>query len=155
MALILLAGCKAEIGDGCSYDVDCSPNGDRICDRQQPGGYCLMLGCEPDSCPKEAACVSFTTPCPVLPPADGGVESDAGSIYDDFDEMCDQIEPNRKRNYCLRRCRRDSQCRGSYQCKLPDNGIDDDQNELELEGSSIIDLHKNDSELGFCVPKGT
>jgi hypothetical protein len=59
-ALCLSAlACQAKIGDGCNDNVDCSPDGDRICDLSQPGGYCTIPDCEPDSCPSEGVCVRF------------------------------------------------------------------------------------------------
>ena len=55
----LFLACQAEVGDSCNDNVDCSPDGDRICDLSQPGGYCTIPDCEPDSCPGEAVCVRF------------------------------------------------------------------------------------------------
>jgi hypothetical protein len=57
--LVLLLGCSAEIGDECGANVDCSPNGDRVCDLTAPGGYCTILGCIADSCPEESVCVAW------------------------------------------------------------------------------------------------
>jgi hypothetical protein len=54
-----LAACAPEIGDECSANVDCSPNGDRVCDVTSPGGYCMILGCRSGGCPEEAVCVSY------------------------------------------------------------------------------------------------
>jgi len=54
-----LAGCNPKIGDSCSADSDCSMQGDRVCDQSQPGGYCLKMDCDPDTCPGEAVCVEF------------------------------------------------------------------------------------------------
>lgn len=56
---LLAVGCGPAIGDECSSSLDCSQQNNRICDRQQPGGYCTLLGCENDSCPDEAVCVTF------------------------------------------------------------------------------------------------
>ena len=138
--LILAAGgCAAEIGDSCGYDVDCSPNMNRNCDRNQPGGYCLILSCDPDTCPSEAVCAEFTTPCP------NGTDA----------EICSQIEENRERTYCLRHCTGDSGCRSGYQCLLPDgNAADAPTSALPvLENAMIIDLDYNPaSGWGICVP---
>ena len=102
--LFLLAGCAAEIGDDCIFDADCSPNLDRTCDHEQPGGYCLVVGCAPNTCPEEASCVEFTTPCP-----------------EGTDELaCELIEPNRKRTYCLQNCAVDKDCRDAYSCLEPE-----------------------------------
>ncbi len=135
MGVALFAlGCNAKIGDGCSYDVDCSPDGDRICDNSQPGGYCLILTCSPDQCPEEAVCVEFVTPSP---------EWDAGGDTDNAGALYEQLEPNRIRTYCLRRCKTDGGCRGAYHCARG--------GELEVElGGLIIDSRY--AERGVCVP---
>ncbi len=121
---LLLVACAEEIGDKCQYDVNCSPNMDRNCDRSQPGGYCLEIGCGPDECPSEAVCVEFTTPCP-----DGMDEED-----------CRLIEPNRGRSYCLRHCNSNGGCRKKYMCIEP----------IELE-AAIIDFDTNKEKV--CVPE--
>jgi len=54
-----LAACKSKVGDGCKSNTDCSPDGDRICDPSQPGGYCTIPDCQPDTCPEGATCVQF------------------------------------------------------------------------------------------------
>jgi hypothetical protein len=133
------AGCSAEIGDSCSYDVDCSPNMDRNCDRNQPSGYCLILSCDPDTCPSEAVCIEFTTPCP------DGTEG----------ETCEQIEENRERTYCLRHCTDGGDCRSGYECLLPEgNTVEGEAYTLpSLESATIIDLDYNpENEWGICVP---
>ena len=58
LSMVALA-CEPEIGDSCSTNSECSMQGDRVCDRSQPGGYCLMIDCDPDTCPGEAVCVEF------------------------------------------------------------------------------------------------
>src|SRR5437773_953709 len=58
-AVPLLAACGKKIGDECQTSVDCSPNGDRSCDRSQPGGYCTIDGCDQRSCPEDSVCVRF------------------------------------------------------------------------------------------------
>jgi hypothetical protein len=139
--LLALAGggCAAEIGDDCGYDVDCSPNMNRNCDRNQPGGYCLILGCDPDTCPSEAVCVEFTTPCP-----DG---TDVGT--------CAQLEENRERTYCLRHCGKNGDCRSGYACVVPQGNVLDGEEYalVELENATIIDLDYNpEKKWGICVP---
>jgi len=59
LGLGLCAGCASEIGDECGANVDCSANGDRVCDTSVPGGYCTVLGCRAGSCPEEAVCVQW------------------------------------------------------------------------------------------------
>lgn len=63
-ALLLLSGCSPEIGDDCSTSLDCSANGDRICDVTSPGGYCTIQGCEADTCPEGSVCVEFNPDTP-------------------------------------------------------------------------------------------
>src|SRR5438552_1679837 len=53
------AGCSKQIGDSCSTNVECSPNGDRVCDPSQPGGYCTQEDCIADTCPQESVCVRY------------------------------------------------------------------------------------------------
>lgn len=56
---VLAAGCAPAIGDSCQTAVDCSITGDRVCDRAQPGGSCIIFGCDEGTCPPEAACVRW------------------------------------------------------------------------------------------------
>ena len=86
------AACGKQIGDDCQTASDCNPNGGRICDLSQPGGYCTILSCDETTCPSEATCIRFfpaqflTKPCnpycedkQVLSSSiDGGAILDAG-----------------------------------------------------------------------------
>jgi len=67
-ALLALAGCQARIGDACDRSIDCSLQGERICDlsHRVDGsgvvsaagmGECTIDGCGRDTCPDEAACI--------------------------------------------------------------------------------------------------
>jgi hypothetical protein len=96
-AAVGLSSCGKKIGDDCQTAADCDPNGGRICDTSQPGGYCTIHGCDETTCPSEAACIRFfpvqflTKPCnpycedrqglPVPPPA-AGTNLDAGMSLD-------------------------------------------------------------------------
>ena len=132
-SVFLGAACGAEIGDGCDWDVDCSPNMDRNCDRSQPGGYCLIIGCGPDECPPEAVCVEFTTPCPSDYQGEEALEG--------LEEACELIEPNRGRTYCLKHCDSKSDCdRKKYKCTAVE----------ELWGT-VIDFETNKDMV--CVPE--
>ena len=55
----LSVACGHKIGDECQTSVDCSQGGERLCDITQPGGYCTVFNCEPDTCPEESACIAF------------------------------------------------------------------------------------------------
>jgi hypothetical protein len=59
LAALPFWGCAPVIGDSCGDSVDCSVNGDRVCDNAQPAGYCSISGCEADTCPDDAVCVRF------------------------------------------------------------------------------------------------
>ncbi|RYE92533.1 MAG: hypothetical protein EOO75_06485, partial [Myxococcales bacterium] len=93
------AGCKPKIGDECSTSIDCSSQGDRLCDTTMPGGYCTLFNCEPDRCPDDGVCVVFKKQ-----------PSDAAD--------CD--DPQRwlrlQRTFCVRSCGSDDDCRGGYSC---------------------------------------
>jgi hypothetical protein len=87
LALSLFGGCAPEIGDDCETSVDCSVNGDRICDRAQPGGYCTVMSCEENTCPEDAVCVEF------------------------------RFMPARlAESYCMAPCDDDGDCRDGYDC---------------------------------------
>lgn len=58
-ALLAIAACAPSIGDSCGGSRDCSTTGDRVCDLAQPGGYCTILGCDPDTCPGSSLCVEW------------------------------------------------------------------------------------------------
>ena len=87
-------GCKPKIGEDCATSTDCSISGDRLCDVTQPGGYCTVFNCEPNTCPTEAACVAFSE----------GTCSTASS------------STRFRRTFCMRECEDDSDCRSGYQC---------------------------------------
>ena len=87
-------GCKPKIGEDCATSTDCSISGDRLCDVTQPGGYCTVFNCEPNTCPTEAACVAFSE----------GTCSTASS------------STRFRRTFCMRECEDDSDCRSGYLC---------------------------------------
>ncbi len=101
---LLGAGCGKQIGDDCQVASDCNPNGTRICDLSQPGGYCTILGCDETTCPSEATCIRYfpvqylTKACNPycedrvgLTAPDGG--TDAGAPPDAGLPMCPGIFP--------------------------------------------------------------
>jgi hypothetical protein len=101
-ALAFAAGCSPKIGDKCTVSTDCSATGDRLCDITEPGGYCTVFNCEPDSCPDDAACVNFGIN---LSPAPGCTVTQGESPY--------------QRSFCLATCETDSDCRAGYACLAP------------------------------------
>ena len=96
---LLAFGCQAKIGDECVTSVDCSPNGNRQCDTAQPGGYCTVFNCEPGRCPDDAVCIAYRTAPSSLAACDNPSE-----------------RARLQRTFCLRSCRRDSDCRSGYLC---------------------------------------
>jgi len=95
IALLLTAtavmGCQDHIGDACSGSADCSVTGERQCDLAQPGGYCTVFSCDPDTCP-EGSCVEWRF-----------------------------IPTRTAETWCMQGCSDDGICRGGYFCVLPAN----------------------------------
>ena len=125
-ALALAAGCSPKIGDNCTVSTDCSATGDRLCDITEPGGYCTVFNCEPDSCPDDAACINFGSTLSVGDPnvpgnADGGVLAGCTASQDNSPYQ---------RSFCLASCESDGDCRGGYRCIEPETvgGVKVDQN---------------------------
>lgn len=92
-------GCLPKIGDPCSTSLDCSQQGERLCDPTQPDGYCTVFNCEPDSCPDNAACVSFNEQ---VDPACGTAN--------------DGEWPRFERTFCMAPCGSETDCRDGYAC---------------------------------------
>jgi hypothetical protein len=88
-------GCKPKIGEDCATSTDCSISQDRLCDVTQPGGYCTVFNCEPNSCPADSACVAFSE----------GTCSTA------------VVSTRFRRTFCMATCEDDGDCRGgAYRC---------------------------------------
>ena len=103
VALATLAGCTPKIGDDCISSLDCSQAGDRLCDATQPGGYCTLFNCEPDSCPEDdGICVAF------------GAELDPVCREKDDSEWA-----RFERTFCMAACDDDDDCREGYECVAP------------------------------------
>ena len=112
---VALAACGNEIGDACFRSVDCSPEGDRLCDPSSFEGYCTIRGCDFSTCPDEAVCVRFFT---------GGFanltctdDASCGSP----DERCSLagrcVSVASEVRYCMRTCDSDGDCRNGYECR--------------------------------------
>ena len=97
-ALLVAAGCAPKIGNKCTLSTDCSQLGDRLCDTTQPGGYCTIFSCEPDTCP-EAVCVGFDSQ---IDPACGASQGVQAARFE--------------RTFCMKGCDEDSDCRDDYKC---------------------------------------
>ena len=133
VAILLVAGCGAKIGDSCRSNIDCSPLGDRFCDTAPTGGYCTKEDCGLTSCPSEAVCIRFFTPladesCTFEP----DIPFSRGSCSNVDDRcVCDTTDANNscvgnlghcapsstERHWCQRSCSSDSDCRDGYQCR--------------------------------------
>jgi len=101
-----LAGCRPNIGDSCVSSVDCSSQGDRLCDTSQPDGYCTIFGCEPDACPGDPAtsvCVGF------------GLDTDPLCSVSGTDPRWPRFE----KTFCMHACEADTDCREGYVCVKP------------------------------------
>ncbi len=102
--LVLLSlvafGCSPKIGDSCTVSTNCSASGDRLCDITEPGGYCTIFNCEPDTCPADSACINFGTE---LSSVDRCQSSQGNSPY--------------QRSFCMASCSVDGDCRGGYKCQ--------------------------------------
>jgi hypothetical protein len=120
--------CSPQIGKKCSISTDCSQLGDRLCDSTQPGGYCTVFNCEPDSCPN-AICVGFD---PTLDPACGTAANGR--------------PPRFERTFCLAQCSSTSDCRDQYECV----DLSTTANQT-LRRARVVDVGAGDGGLGFSV----
>lgn len=114
-ALALLAtACGDEIGDSCSLHSECSPTGERICDISSPGGYCTIMGCDYDTCPEEAVCVSFFSVADTKLPCTTSEECTA-------DDLCTLggycVPRSSEVRYCMKKCGGGDDCRDRYECR--------------------------------------
>lgn len=121
-ACMLAAGCGAEIGDSCERSIDCSPDGDRICDRSEssPGGYCTVRGCDYESCPDDAVCVRFFSavfPDLTCDPATEDISTDDCLPVEECTIGGTCAPRLSEARFCMRRCSSNDDCRGGYECR--------------------------------------
>jgi hypothetical protein len=84
-----VSACAPKLGDGCKRNTDCSVQGNRTCDLAQPGGYCTIPNCSPDSCGSQGRCVRWQPD-----------------------------EPRLSMNWCMARCKNSGDCkRHHYVCR--------------------------------------
>ncbi len=124
----LLLGCAPKIGKSCTLSTDCSQLGDRLCDTNQPDGYCTIFNCEPDNCP-DSICVGFD---PSLDPACRNVD--------------DGRWPRFQRSFCMAPCSSDSDCRDGYECI--DLSVSGNRQSRRAE---VVDTGAGDGGLGYAV----
>ena len=170
VALLLIAGCGHNIGDPCTTNVDCQPDGTRFCDTASLNGYCTQENCDYDSCPGDSVCVRFFTPLedepcnPVAPECSidercvcddsmGGdcisvVTNDMGNpVLTDAGapEQSGHCAPTASEHrWCMKRCGHTSDCREGYQCR--------ETGSFGAEGLSTFDMGDVTSKL--CAPTG-
>ena len=176
VAVLLVAGCGAKIGDSCRTNIDCSPLGDRFCDTAPLNGYCTKEDCGSTSCPSEAVCIRFFTPldsepCTVNPSFPFTQATcpnvDDRCVCDSSDEngvcTCGQPDPNHpdapcsvpnghcapsstERHWCERSCDNDSDCRDGYECRRTGTA-----------GAEPVPTFSNGvgTPAKFCAPKPT
>ncbi len=114
------------IGDGCGNSTDCSVTGERQCDLSQPGGYCTIFACDPDTCP-EGACVEWRF-----------------------------IPSRTAETWCMKTCGSNANCgRSEYSCAFPSgitrDGKYDPSLPLDERVARIVDLNRTRAESKICV----
>jgi hypothetical protein len=121
--LLALSGalaCGEQIGDSCTLSSDCSPQGDRICDVNSPGGYCTIIGCDVGTCPEESVCVRFYPVTDSNRSCDPQTE-DRTTNDCSADEVCTFSNTCAPRNaevrYCMLKCGGNGDCREHYECR--------------------------------------
>jgi hypothetical protein len=125
--LLLLCGgpgCGKEIGDACITAIDCSPNGDRICQYLDKDGYCTVQGCDFDTCPGEAVCVRFFSggfANRMCDPTTEDIDTTAEHNQCSLDELCSVastcVPRSAESRFCMRKCSSDGDCRDGYECR--------------------------------------
>ena len=139
---LALAACQPKIGDPCVRAVDCSIRGERQCDLSNAPfdpsgeGECTIENCAYGTCPSEGTCVAaygsafLTVACD---PAreDTWSEAQDGSALPPLDlcaadelclpeGLCGYILS--VRTSCRLKCKKDSDCRGGYECRATGSG---------------------------------
>lgn len=121
------AACSRKIGDACTTSSDCDPSrGTRTCDLSQPGGYCVIEGCDARSCPEDSFCVRFfptlyasavceppCSPAPCVPVA--ACFADEECVGPDAEAVC--VRRSLEKRVCVQSCGGDGDCRGGYVCR--------------------------------------
>ncbi|MBI5479523.1 MAG: hypothetical protein HY906_11735 [Deltaproteobacteria bacterium] len=162
LALVALCGCGKKIGDGCTLNTDCDPQGGRTCDLAPPGGYCTIEGCDDvtNKCPHESACVRFFPVLDMTRPCSPAVEQECQDRSLDCDPDVDSnccrcaageeciaegfcVRRELERRNCMRTCGNDGDCRDGYRCYATGTG-----------GSELIPLDGGEQPPAkhYCAP---
>lgn len=117
-SLVATGACSRKIGDACTTSADCDPTtGTRSCDLSQPGGYCVIDGCDARSCPEDSFCLRFfpqgltKKACPAAPDL---CDADEECVGTDADAVC--VRRSLEKRVCVQVCSADNDCRGGYTC---------------------------------------
>ena len=125
LAGVAITGCRQNIGDACGSSTDCSVTGERQCALAQPGGYCTVFSCDPDTCP-QGACVEWRF-----------------------------IPSRTAETWCMKTCDADSWCRGEYWCVFPSEINMEGEWEADLafeeRVARIIDLNEFKASAKICT----
>jgi hypothetical protein len=128
LLLLTTLACGHNIGDSCSSSADCDPtSGTRTCDLSQPGGYCLLEGCDARSCPGDSVCMRvfpgalLTKVCSTAAPCDpdevclpyASAAPDGGSVTATI-SYCARMSLEKR--LCLQGCGSSGDCRSGYVC---------------------------------------
>lgn len=125
-ALVVASACAPQLGDECETALECSANGTRTCDVSQPGGYCTIASCEPESCGDEGYCVRFKPD-----------------------------EPRLSIDWCMAKCSDNGDCRSGYACRTAaalnsaqqgDGGVD-----AVIDGTRVAEVLDSNKDGKFCV----
>lgn len=122
--------CGRHIGDACSSSADCDPtSGTRTCDLSQPGGYCLLEGCDARSCPGESVCIRvfpgallskscsadvMCNPDEICLTDSAAATADAGAAAGSSAGYCARMSLEKR--LCLQGCGGNGDCRSGYTC---------------------------------------
>ncbi|HEX2657282.1 MAG TPA: hypothetical protein VHU40_03375 [Polyangia bacterium] len=134
--LTVAAACGHKIGDSCGNSADCDPStGARTCDISQPGGYCIIEGCDARSCPSDSVCVRFFPRPPLLETellCDPRVAATCwagptSGVCCEANEVCVPtaadgtagkcVRATLEKRACVMNCDSNDDCRGGYICR--------------------------------------
>jgi len=138
-----LAACGKKIGDECKTAFDCNQTDvNRSCDISQPGGYCILEGCDQSSCPDEAACIRFFPRLNLQQTCQATSECGSNGVC-----IVDGTGPGMKCSpassevrRCMLTCDKYGDCRDGYECRLSGT-------------YGSVALTGDGSRVHFCAPR--
>jgi len=118
-----VGACAPKLGDGCERTQECSVNGDRTCDRSQPGGYCTIPDCSSGTCPDDGVCVRFQPD-----------------------------EPRLSRSWCMESCSSTHDCnRDRYVCRTAAQLNRDSAEDVSGQTPQVAIVLDDNTSRKFCV----